>query len=113
MVASKVGATKLADGSVQKADGQLLGSPSQIFDAVALVLSDAGAKMLMKEAAAVSFAMDAFGHLKAIGLSKAAHALLDKAGIKPDAGVTELGDDFIKAAGRRFYDREPGLRMLA
>ena len=113
VVASKVGATRLADGSVRKADGQLLGSPSQIFDAIALVLSDTGAKMLMNEAAAVSFAMDAFGHLKAIGASKAAHALLDKAGIKPDAGVTALGDDFIKAAGRRFYDREPGLRMLA
>ena len=36
--------------------------------------------MLLKEAAAVQFVMDAFGHLKAIGHSAAAKPLLDKAG---------------------------------
>ena len=35
IVAPKVGAVKLSDGKAIKADGQLLGSPSQIFDAVA------------------------------------------------------------------------------
>jgi len=113
IVAPKVGGVKLGNGKMLKADGQLLGSPSQIFDAVAIVLSAEGCKALLNEGAAVQFAMDAFGHLKAIGASEAARPLLDKAGVKPDAGVTGLGADFIKAAAKRFYDREPGVRMLA
>ncbi|MDF0489629.1 catalase [Sphingomonas sp. H39-1-10] len=113
VVAPKVGGAKLSDGTVRKADGQLAGSPSQIFDAVAIVLSDAGCAALVKEAAAVQFAMDAFGHLKAIGASAAAKPLLDKAGVEPDAGVTDLGAAFITAAKHRFYDREPNVRTLA
>jgi catalase len=113
VIAPKIGGAKLSDGKQRKADGQLAGTPSQLFDAVAIVLSDAGCKAMLKEAAAVQFAMDAFGHLKAIGASKAAKPLLDKAGVEPDAGVTGTGDDFIKAAATRFYDREPGVRMLA
>ena len=113
IVAPKVGGTKLSDGEMLKADGQLLGSPSQIFDAVAIILSEDGAAMLAKEGAAIQFVMDAFGHLKAIGANEAAKPLLDKAGIEPDEGVTGLGADFVKAAAQRFYDREPQIRMLA
>ncbi|MCE7797249.1 catalase [Sphingobium sufflavum] len=118
IVAPKVGGAKLSDGSVQKADGQLAGSPSQIFDAVAVVLSDAGTAALLKEAAAVQWVMDAFGHLKAIGASAEARPLLEKAGVTPDEGVTGLGATgsekaFVTAAARRFYDREPSLRSLA
>lgn len=113
VVAPKVGGAKLSDGEVRKADGQLAGSPSQIFDAVAIVLSDDGCAVLLKEGAAVEFAMNAFAHLKAIGASDAAKPLLDKAGVVPDDGVTGLGDKFINAAKRRFYDREPTLRTLA
>jgi catalase len=113
IVAPKVGGAKLSDRQLMKADGQLLGSPSQIFDAVAIILSEEGADRLMKEGAAIQFAMDAFGHLKAIGTNDAAKALLDKAGIEPDDGVTGLGDAFLKAAARRFYDREPKIRTLA
>jgi catalase len=67
----------------------------------------------MKEAAAVQFVMDAFGHLKAIGASAAAKPLLDKAGVEPDEGVTDLSAKFAKAAAKRFWDREPKVRMLA
>jgi catalase len=113
IVAPKIGGAKLSDGKVMKADGQLAGSPSQLFDAVAIVLSAQGCEALAAQGAAVQFVMDAFGHLKAIGASTEAGALLDKAGVKPDEGVTDLGDGFIKAAARRFYDREPALRELA
>ena len=113
VVAPKVGGAKLSDGSAQKADGQLAGSPSQIFDAVAVVLSEEGCATLVKEAAAVDFVMNAFGHLKAIGASAAAQPLLDKAGVEPDEGVTGLDGAFVKAAAQRFYAREPSLRMLA
>jgi catalase len=113
VAAPKVGGAKLSDGATLKADGQLAGSPSQLFDAVAIVLSEAGCKTLIGQGAAVQFVMDAFGHLKAIGASAAAQPLLDKAGVQPDDGVTDLGKAFVAAGAKRFYDREPALRELA
>jgi catalase len=113
IVAPKVGGAILSDGDKFKADGQLAGSPSQIFDAVAILLSEEGCAALLKEAAAVDFVMNAFGHLKAIGATDAAQPLLDKAGVEDDEGVTGIGDDFIAAAKKRFYAREPNLRTLA
>jgi catalase len=116
IVAPKIGGVKLKDGKALKADGQLAGTPSVIFDAVAIVLSEAGCKELLKEAAAVDFAKDAFGHLKAIGHSAEAKPLLDKAGVVPDAGIVALASDakgFVEPARTRQWDREPKLRMLA
>lgn len=113
VIAPRAGGAKLSDGTVQKADGQLAGMPSQLFDAIALVLADEGCAALLGEGAAVEFAMNAYTHLKAIGASKAAQPLLDKAGVEPDDGVTALGGTFIAAATRRFYDREPRVRTLA
>ncbi|HTG39921.1 catalase [Sphingomonas sp.] len=113
LVAPKVGGARLSDGSKRKADGQLAGSPSQIFDAVAVLLSAEGTAMLLKEAAAVQWVMDAFGHLKAIGANDAARPLLDKAGVEADDGVTDAGKAFIEAGKHRFYDREQKVRMLA
>ena len=113
VIAPKIGGAKGADGTLIPADGQLAGTPSVTVDAIALVLSDTGCAALLKEAAAVQFVMDAFGHLKAIGATDAAKPLLDKAGVEPDEGVVGLGDDFIAAAALRFWDREPKVRMLA
>lgn len=113
IIAPKIGGAKLSDGSLLPADGQLAGTPSVMVDAIAVILSEDGCAALLKEAAAVQFVMDAFGHLKAIGHSEAAKPLLDKAGVEPDDGVTDLGDDFITAGGKRFWDREPGVRTLA
>ena len=113
LVAPKVGGAKLSDGTMKKADGQLAGSPSQLFDAAAVVLSKDGAAAMLKEGAAVQWVMDAFGHLKAVGASDAAKPLLDKAGVEADEGVTGLDDGFIAAAAKRFYAREPNVRTLA
>jgi catalase len=113
LIAPKVGGAKLADGTMLKADGQLLGTPSQTVDAIAVVLSADGTSALLNEGAAVQFVMDAFGHLKAIGATAEAKPLLDKAGVQPDAGITGLGSDFIDAAAKRFFEREPKVRMLA
>ncbi|MEO8522469.1 MAG: catalase HPII, partial [Acidobacteriota bacterium] len=86
-------------------------SPSVLFDAVALVLSEEAGRMLAGEAAAVQFVMDAFGHLKAIGHTPGAKALLDRAGVLADAGVVAAdAKGFVKAAARRFFDREPQVR---
>jgi len=113
LIAPKVGGAKLKGGKMLAADGQLAGTPSVTVDAIALVLAPAAAEMLAKDGAAVQFVMDAFGHLKAIGASDGAKALMDKAGVEKDKGVTGLGPDFIKAASQRFWDREPKVRMLA
>jgi catalase len=113
VIAPKVGGTKMADGSMLKADGQLAGTPSVMVDAIALALSEEGCKALMKEAAAIQFVMDAYGHLKAIGATPAAKPLLDKAGVHADEGVVALDDGFIAAAGKRYWDREKKIRTLA
>ncbi len=116
IIAPKRGGAKLKDGSTLTADHQLAGAPSVLFDAVALVLSADGCKQLLTEGAAVDFAKDAFGHLKAIGHTPEAQPLLDKAGVEADAGVVDLSngaDAFIKPAATRQWDREPKVRTLA
>ena len=110
-IAPKVGGVKLTSGE-RKADGQLAGSPSVLFDAVALVLAPEAAKKLARDSAAVGFVMDAYGHLKAIGHNDGARSLLDRAGVETDAGITDLAG-FTKAATLRYWEREPQLRDLA
>lgn len=113
IVAPKIGGAKMSDGSVLEADFQLAGGPSVLFDAIAVILSEKGCTQLLNEAAAVQFVMDAFGHLKAIGHTEEAQPLLDKAGVEPDDGVTDIGAKFIKVAATRIWAREPKIRMLA
>ena len=115
IVAPKVGGVKLADGSHLPADGQLAGTPSVVFDAVAVILSEAGAKLLAKEGAAVDFVRDAFGHLKAIAADAGGQALLRSAHVEKDAGVVDASDrgGFIAAAKTRQWAREPSVRTLA
>ena len=86
IVAPKIGGAQLADGSLLAADGQLAGTPSVFFDAVAVVLSEAGAKALVTEAAAIDFVRDAYGHLKAIGVDRGGSLLLARAGVESDDG---------------------------
>lgn len=111
-IAPKVGAVPLSDGSKIAADAQLFGQPSVTVDACAVILSEEAAAKLVKEGAAVQWVMDAFGHLKAIGANASAQPLLDKAGVEPDEGVTDLGA-FVEAAKQRYWDREPKVRTLA
>jgi catalase len=115
IVAPKVGGAKLTGGSMMSADGQLAGTPSVLFDAVAIVLSDEGAKALSLESAAIDFVRDAFGHLKAIAADKGAQALLKTANIGHDAGVVSANDvtAFIAAAKTRQWSREKSVRTLA
>jgi catalase len=112
LIAPKVGGIKVKGGTL-KADGQLAGTPSVLVDAIALVLTPDAAAKLAEEGAAVDFVRDAFGHLKAIGCTPESKALLDKAGIVPDKGVTGLDKTFVNAASMRFFEREPNVRTLA
>ncbi|MCW4473127.1 catalase [Xanthomonas sp. H13-6] len=115
IVAPKLGGARLSDGKRQPADGQLAGTPSVVFDAVAVVLSAEAGKNLAKEAAAVDFVRDAFGHLKAIAFDAGAQAVLKAGGIGKDAGVVDAADTraFIEAAKTRQWGREKKVRTLA
>ncbi len=116
IVAPKIGGVKLKGGKTLAADGQLAGSPSVIFDAVALVISDDGCAQLLADSAAIDFVHNAFVHLKAIGFTAPAQPLLDKAGVVADAGIVKLDGKagaFLPPARTRQWDREPKVRMLA
>ncbi len=116
VVAPKIGGAAAKGGKRIRADHQLAGGPSILFDAVVVAPSTSGAAMLENEAAAIDWLRDAFGHLKVIGFVAAADPLLARAGITPDAGVVAVDTDkginaFITAAkNHRIWDREPTLR---
>ncbi|CAG1014037.1 catalase [Anaerolineales bacterium] len=114
IVAPKVGGAKLADGSLLEAHGQLAGTPSVMFDAIAVILSNEGAKLLTQESAAVDFVHNAFVHLKAIAADEGGDKLLRKADVKKDDGIVDSTDvaAFIAAAKTRQWDREASVRML-
>lgn len=115
IVAPRVGGAKLSDGRRLAADGQLAGTPSVVFDAVAVVLAAAAGKALAKDSAAVDWVRDAYGHLKAIAFDTGARALLQAGEVQNDAGVVDAANAraFLKAAATRQWDREPKLRVLA
>lgn len=79
-----------------------------------MLSAKAGAE-LTKEAAAVDFVRDAFGHLKAIAADAGARALLEKAGVAKDEGVIDAANtqQFVQAAKTRQWDREKSVRTLA
>jgi len=115
LIAPKVGAAKLADGVLLAVDGQLAGMPSVMFDAVAILLSEDGAKRLSTESAAIDFVRDAFGHIKALAVDRGGQVLIQAAGIRPDTGVVAADDvdAFLTAAKTRQWERERTVRTLA
>ncbi|MFC3727060.1 catalase [Neoaquamicrobium sediminum] len=86
IVAPYIGGVETSDGSMIEADHMIDGGPSVLFDAVAIIVSEAGAERLAGEAAARDFVADAFAHLKYIGYTDAAAALLIKAAVPVDSG---------------------------
>ena len=115
IVAPKIGGVRLSDKRHLGADGQLAGTPSVLFDAIAIVLAEDAAQLLSLDAAVMDFVRDAFGHLKALGVDKGGHRLLHSLGIARDAGVIDLGDlkTFIACAKTRQWARESSVRDLA
>lgn len=115
IVAPKLGGAVLSDGKKQPADGQLAGTPSVVFDAVAVLLSEDAGRKLSKESAAVDFVAFAWAHLKAIAHDAGAAPLLEAGNVGKDAGIVDAADPkaFIAAAKTRQWAREPKLRTLA
>ena len=115
VLAQKIGKLSLGDDSLCIVDGQLAGSPSVMFDAIVILLSDDGAANLSKDASAIDFTRDAYSHLKAIGLDQGGHTLFNAASLTIDDGVIEIDhlDQFITAAKTRQWNREARVRTLA
>ena len=99
IVAPKVGGVEANDGSWIEAAQKIGGGPSVLYDAVALLPSEDGAKQLAKEPAARDFIADAFAHMKFIGYVEAATTLFGKAGIpeKRDEGFISLKGAYCSA----------------
>lgn len=107
IVAQKVGGAKLSDKSLLPADGQLAGTPSVVFDAVAIILSAEGHQTLRHDPKAMDFVRDAFAHMKAIAADVGGMGLLHHAHIEPDGGIVEAKNTkaFIAAAKTRQWNR--------
>ena len=86
-VAASVGGVKTSDGSWLEADEKIDGGPSVVFDAVALVLSEKGARELAAMPPARDFVSDALAHKKFIGFTEEAVDLLGLSG--PDGAGAE------------------------
>ncbi len=115
IVAPKVN-VRMKGGKVMAVDGQLAGTPSLVFDAVACSITMEAAKKLATEACAVDWFRDAFGHLKTIAACPGTREHLFKAAnIQADDGVVfpEETAAFIKLAKTRHWKREPKVRTLA
>jgi len=114
VIAPQIGGVQASDGTWIDANQKIDGGPSVLYDAVALLLSDAGAGALSNLAPARDFVSDAFAHAKFIGYTQSALSLFERAGIRDslDAGCIAL--DNANAAANlirtcralRFWERE-------
>lgn len=114
IIAPKISGVKLSDGKLHPVDEKIGGGPSVVFDAVAVIPSQAGAELLQKDGASKDFVADAFAHCKFMAYNDEALLLFKAVSIDGDldAGCIKLakaGDakTFIKACGKlRFWERE-------
>jgi catalase len=117
IVAPSVGGVEASDGTWIDADEKIDGGPSVLYDAVALLPSEHGAKELVKMPPACDFVSDAVAHHKFIAWGSGARPLLDRVrdGEALDQGFVELDGPSACAAfvGRcqalRYWDREHGV----
>jgi catalase len=110
VIAPAVGGAKGDDGSLIVASGQLAGSPSVIFDAVAIVVDAQGAQELAEIPAARDFLAEAYAHCKFIGYTRDAQSLIARA-----LGETALDEGMIalenEADTKRFVEILGHLRL--
>ena len=117
LVAPTVGMTRLTGNKTIEANQTIDGGPSVLYDAIAVVLSEAGAEALAQSPAARDFVSDAFAHRKFVGYVPEARALFEAVGL-----ASQLDDGFVALEGTkapaeflarcrqlRFWDRENAL----
>ncbi|MNZ83294.1 Catalase C [compost metagenome] len=107
-----------AQGKPLAVDAAMEGLPSVVFDAVWVPAGKASVQALMTSGVALHFLLEAYKHLKPMGLAGEAQPLLDKLGLKADSGLL-LGNDaktykaFIKAIGKhRVWEREAAAQAI-
>lgn len=121
IIAPKIGGVTLDDGSAMAAKQKIDGGPSVLYDAVAILPSEAGAALLAGDAAAKDFASDAFAHCKFIGHNPEAKTLFVKARIPAelDGGFVAISSSndvksFVDQLSKlRFWDREMNVDLDA
>lgn len=112
LVAPKIGEQKVKGGTL-KADGQLAGSPSVLFDAIACAIMPENARKLGKDSSVQQWFLDAYSHCKTIGYCPATKSeILDPLGIELDEGVVP-NETFMQVAPSRHWAREAKVRLLA
>jgi len=113
VIAPKIGGVVDSEDTAIPADFALAAAPSVLFDAVVVAPSNRGGAALVADPGAVDWVRDAYRHLKAIGFSPDARAVLDRAGIDPggDEGLVPIEAKggvarFVAAAaGQRVWSR--------
>ena len=114
VIAPKIGGVTLSDGALLPAKQKIDGGPSVLYDAVVVLTSADGARLLAGDAAAKDFVTDAFAHCKFIGYAGTAAVLFERAGLTSDLDeaciqlkTAQDAAAFIKACGQlRYWQRE-------
>ena len=83
LIAPQVGGVQGSDGKLIIADEKLGGSPSVLYDAVALLASKEGADLIAADPATHEFVANALAHRKFIAYCEPAKGLLEKASANP------------------------------
>jgi catalase len=95
IIAPTIAGVKLDDGTQLVAHQKVGGGPSVLYDAVAIVVTDQGARALATQPAAKDFVNDAHAHGKFIGFVAAAEPIFVA------TGLAELVDDgYVDLSGR-------------
>ena len=115
IVAPHIAGAKLSDGTIMEADEKIDGGPSVVYDAVAVVMSEATAKRYNTDKPSIDFVNDAFAHAKFVAYVPSVRPLFETAGVWSwmDDGFVDVSsgknaaDAFIEKCGDlRFWDRE-------
>ena len=115
VIAPKISGVTLSDKSAVPAKQKIDGGPSVLYDAVALLISKAGAALLAKDAPTKDFISDAFAHCKFIAYTNEAVPLLNKAGADIDGACVAISkpkdaQKFLEQCRQlRFWERETGV----
>lgn len=107
-----------ADGKTLAVDASMEGLPSIAFDAVFVPGGAESIKALSRDGVALHYVLEAYKHLKAIGLHGEARQLLVELKLEVDAGLIEDADAsgfsrfFAAIAQHRVWAREPRAKAV-
>lgn len=94
LLASKMGTVRSREGEELEIDGTIAGTASVLFDAVIVPTGNENIQMLSDDGAAKHYLLEAFKHLKVIGLQGDARKIFQAAGLEQmeDEGVIQSDD---------------------